>query len=149
MRLLLIALTLFVVACGGADTDAPDDAATTTRSAEQTEVSEARATPTTAPTTQPAESATRTIEYVITSRPAAIVSVTYENGSGGTSQEDNVRTPWRFTTEMQTGDFAYVAAQGNEFAAEITCQILVDGGVGASSTSSGQFVIASCDGTVP
>lgn len=142
---LVLVLAFGIAACGG---DAgPDTSATATRSAEQTAVSAALATPTLLPTATPAQQST--IQYVIKSKPAAIVSLTYENETGGTAQEDGIRTPWTKTMTMDSGDFAYISAQGNQYAAEITCEIRVNGQLGATSTSSGSFVITTCSGRVP
>ncbi|MDQ3540923.1 MAG: MmpS family protein [Chloroflexota bacterium] len=150
MRWLMVMLVVVLAGCGGSDNGdatAPDADSTATRSEEQTEVASVRATPT--PTNVTVQPTMKGIEYVITGRPAAVVSLTYQNASGGTSQETGVRTPWSKTMTMQSGDFAYVSAQGNEFAAEITCEIWVDGVVGATSTSAGKFVVATCSGTIP
>jgi hypothetical protein len=72
-------------------------------------------------------------------------SLTYENDQGGTEQRD-VRLPWsQEYVAVPPGQFLYIAAQadGN---ATITCKILLNGIEWRKSTSSGQYVIASCDG---
>ena len=142
-------MVLVLGSCAGeaGDTNAPDVGSTSTRSAEQTEIAAVRDAP--GSTIAPGQSVARVVEYVITSKPAAIVNLTYQNASGGTSQESGTRTPWSETMTMQAGGFAYVSAQGNEYAAEITCEIWVDGMLGATSTSSGAFVVVTCSGTVP
>lgn len=147
MRVLIAVLCLFsVVACGGSPDD-PDPDATATRSAEQTEVAVIRES--SRPTATPERPSAYEVEYRITSDPAAVVSLTYENDTGGTAQEDGIITPWSITLSMPSGEVAYISAQGNEYAAEITCEIYVNGELAATSTSSGKFVIATCDGRLP
>ena len=74
-------------------------------------------------------------------------SVTYQNAEGGTEQMD-VRVPWEKTIgTVERGGFLYLSAQNYEDSGSITCEIWVDGRMWKHSTSSGAYVIASCNGS--
>jgi len=73
-------------------------------------------------------------------------SVTYENDQGGTEQGDY--SSFKKYYEMERGDFAYISAQCMEENCDITCKIRVDGELWRESSSSGDYVIATCDGLV-
>lgn len=47
------------------------------------------------------------------------------------------------------GDFVYLAVQNDKYAARIGCRIYVDGALVFQTYSEGQYVIASCSGTIP
>jgi hypothetical protein len=73
-------------------------------------------------------------------------SVTYENDQGGTEQGDYSKFSQYYT--MNRGDFAYLSAQCLEENCDITCKIRVDGDLWKVSSSNGDYVIASCSGSV-
>jgi hypothetical protein len=75
-------------------------------------------------------------------------SITYQNGTGGTEQQDII-IPWRYPKfKAVSGTFLYISGQLNG-TGTITCQIFLSGRLFKTSTSKGQYVIASCDGLVP
>jgi hypothetical protein len=79
---------------------------------------------------------------------ASRASLTYENAEGGAEQAD-ITVPWEKSFTFKRGDFVYISAQSNDdWDRTITCEIWVDGKKWKSSTSSGRFVIATCDGSV-
>ena len=83
-------------------------------------------------------------------------SLTYNNAQNGTDQTDVERfgtnslnsQPWTKTFTLRAGAFAYLAAQNGQSSGSITAEILINGRLLKSSTSKGQYVIASCSGTV-
>lgn len=101
----------------------------------------------TPPTSRPA---TVRLEYKITGT-AKQVDLTYNNAQGNTEQLDNARVPWSKVysyTQWPVGEFAYISAQNQGRSGSVKCQILVDGVELESATSSGEYVIATCSGTV-
>lgn len=48
-----------------------------------------------------------------------------------------------------SGDFVYLSIQNDEYAANIGCEIYIDGKLVYQTRSSGQYVIASCSGSIP
>lgn len=91
-----------------------------------------------------------TVIYKIDSKnPKSYISLTYQNETGSTAQEDTF-TPWEKTFTAKSGQFIYVSAQLNsDTAIDITCTITVDGQVLKEANSRGKFSIASCSGSVP
>jgi hypothetical protein len=83
------------------------------------------------------------------------VDITMKTPAGGTSQQSGVRLPLTrkdgspFSFIAQSGDFVYLSAQNNQAYGDVTCTIRVDDQVLQTATSSGEYVIASCSGTVP
>jgi hypothetical protein len=86
------------------------------------------------------------VHYALTGTSTG-ASITIRNADGGTEQRD-VRVPWESTIRVDRGSFVAVSAQ-NRTDGTITCTILVDGARLTSSTSEGQYKIASCTGIVP
>jgi hypothetical protein len=77
-------------------------------------------------------------------------TITYQNATGDTEQQD-ISLPWTYPTfRASSGQFVYISAQiaGND-PGTITCKILVNGSVYKTSTSNGQYVIVTCSGMVP
>jgi hypothetical protein len=81
--------------------------------------------------------------------------VTYENAGGNTEQKELNqstpfnRSPWTLALpNMEAGDFVYISAQTNHRGATIGCEIRVNGAVVESATSEGDYVIATCSGSV-
>jgi Mycobacterium membrane protein len=80
---------------------------------------------------------------------------TTERTPSGSRQQSNVAVPMTresggpVTYSMSPGAFAYISAQNNGDTGVVTCRILVDGMVLAEVSSSGAYVIATCDGRVP
>lgn len=83
-------------------------------------------------------------------------SYTIQTDNGGTSQgvtslpllNQAGGTGLTFTS-FHTGDFVYLSVQNQDAAGSVTCRITVDGVVLSENTSSGGYVIASCQGRVP
>jgi len=73
-------------------------------------------------------------------------SLTYENASGNTEQQD-VRVPWELELEVPAGQFLYISAQNDRDSGSIRCEIVQDGKVVEEASSSGAYVIASCSGS--
>lgn len=102
---------------------------------------------------QPAESTVpveHTVIYKIDSKnPKSYISLTYQNETGSTAQEDTF-TPWVKTFTAKSRQFIYVSAQLNsDTAIDITCTITIDGQVLKEANSRGKFSIATCSGSVP
>ena len=87
-------------------------------------------------------------KYLVTYRvtgTASWVSLTYANEQGGTEQTE-VRIPWQHTMTVERGVFLYLAAQNGGESGSVTSEIWVDNAKWKTSTSSGAYVIASCNG---
>ncbi len=87
------------------------------------------------------------VTYEVTGT-ARSVSVTYQNGDGGTQQESDRAVPWRRSFVMSTGDFVYISAQNQGEYGTVTVTIRVGDHVAKTSTSSGAYVIADASGTL-
>lgn len=73
-------------------------------------------------------------------------SITYQNATGSTEQDDAVTVPWFSTFSASPGDFLYISAQNNNESGTVTCQIAVNGTVIKTAHSSGAYTIATCSG---
>ncbi len=92
-------------------------------------------------------STTHDVKYEITGD-ASRVAITYSNAEGGTEQKEWI-TPYTKEFTMSDGSFVYISAQSQQSGfATVTCTIYVDGEKYKTSTSSGEFVIATCSGSV-
>ncbi len=76
---------------------------------------------------------------------AALASVTYQNSGGGTEQAE-VALPWSQTITAPSGGFVYISAQNKSEYGSVTCDIELDGKQYKTSTSTGEYGIASCSG---
>lgn len=74
--------------------------------------------------------------------------VTAQTPGGGNAQQTGL-LPITGTFTFHAGDFVYVSVQNQQGAGSVTCRITVDGAVVSENTSSGGYVIATCQGTVP
>lgn len=81
-------------------------------------------------------------------------SITMENETGNTEQFKETTTrnsfdlgPYEKTFTVPVGTFVYISAQNDRDTGSITCEILYDGVVAETATSTGAYVIATCDGT--
>ena len=83
---------------------------------------------------------TYTVTYSV-SGTATGAQLTYSNEQGGTAQEV-VTLPWRRVFVAAKGDFLYLSAQSNAAAASVTTQVFVGTALFRSTTSNGDFVIA-------
>jgi hypothetical protein len=73
------------------------------------------------------------------------VSVTLQNASGGTEQFE---TPLPYQLDLGgVAGFVYISAQLQD-TGTVTCEIKQDDQVIQTATSTGQYVIASCSGSV-
>jgi len=70
------------------------------------------------------------------------VDLTYENATGGTSQESGRPVPWSYSFTGHAGDFVYISAQKDGGNGTVTVTIYRDGIVFKTSTSIGAYVIA-------
>jgi hypothetical protein len=111
------------------------------------------------PTSQPPVTTTHVVVYEADESGAqGTRSATYtiQTDDGGTSQgETNLPmvntaggTGLTFTN-FRTGDFVYLSVQNRDAAGSVTCRITVDGRVLSENTSTGGYVIATCQGRVP
>lgn len=78
---------------------------------------------------------------------------TYEMPSG-TAQKSVSTCDGATTTDVDQrsgsrGDFVYLSVQNDKQAARISCQIYIDGKVVFQTWSNGQYVIATCSGSIP
>ena len=85
------------------------------------------------------------VEYKV-SGSANSASITYSNAQGGTEQQ-KINLPWSKSFTVTSGSFLYISAQNEGDSGSVTCQILVNGSVYKTSTSSGAYVIADCSGS--
>jgi hypothetical protein len=75
--------------------------------------------------------------------------LTLETEAGGSSQAV-VDLPFSGTsTTFHRGDFLYLSVQNQQPAGSVTCRITVDGVVVSENTSTGGYVIATCQGRMP
>ena len=92
------------------------------------------------------EAPAQTVELRVTGTGSA--SMTYTNAEGGTAQED-AALPWSKTLSgVESGDFLYVSAQLKD-KGDITCEVLVGGESFKKTTSRGEYVICTADGSMP
>ena len=89
----------------------------------------------------------REVRYEVTGT-AALVDITIENSSGGTSQYADVAPPWTYDFSAKVDDFVYVSAQNATSTGSVTATIKIDGDTFKTSTSSGAYVIATASGSV-
>jgi hypothetical protein len=116
----------------------------------------------TTPKTETTEAAahlsdTHHVTYVIDSHelgsanPVRIpVSLTYQNETGGTEQNDHA-TPWTLELSLRSGSFAYVSAQkADSFATvTLTARIYIDGKMVQEASSDSPYGVATVKGLVP
>ena len=79
---------------------------------------------------------------------AQLANVTYENGSGGTSQMTNIALPWSHTFSGEPDEYVYLYAHSQSETGSITVTIYKDGDVFRRATSEGAFVAASVSGNL-
>lgn len=106
-----------------------------------------------------APSTHRVVYKVITDRDSSVYpscfwfDATYEMSSGTAQNSipvcDGARTAIVDERTASRGDFVYLAVQNDEWLARIGCEIHVDGKLVHRTYSEGQYVIASCSGTIP
>ncbi len=91
------------------------------------------------------------VEYKVTCT-TGLVDLTIENASGGTSQFDDMATPWSYSFEVNNPEygyfFVYVSAQNQQSSGTVTAQIYVNNSLYKTSTSTGAYVIATASGSV-
>ena len=99
-------------------------------------------------------SCTREITYEVEGT-AHGTDITMTDSSGSISQQSGLAVPLQskdggqgLTSIMSCGDFASISAQNTGSHGTITCRISADGVVLDETTSSGAYVIASCDAIV-
>jgi hypothetical protein len=73
------------------------------------------------------------------------VDLTIEN-AGGNTEQLTARMPWSRTFTTKSGEFVYVSAQ-IDGTGNVKCEILSNGTVIETASSSGEYVIASCSGS--
>lgn len=126
MRYFLL-MCIFVLACGSARPVQPFDA------------TQDRPAPTVPESYQ--------ITYEIEGTAFTKAKLTYQNATGS-SQQEEIEIPWSTTFSAPAGQFVYLSGQlANK--GTIRCRILVDGQPFKEAESKGEYVIASCSGSVP
>jgi hypothetical protein len=76
-------------------------------------------------------------------------SLTYNNAQENTEQQD-VSLNWEEQFDASPGQFLYVSAQSDDNGRRsISCSITVNGVVVEQAESTGEYVIATCSGSVP
>jgi hypothetical protein len=90
----------------------------------------------------------REVRYSVICDPAGF-DITYQNSNGGTEQKNINTTSWETSFPGYSGDFVYIAAQAKNENAEISVKIYYKGDVFKQASSSGDYVIAAADGTLP
>lgn len=98
---------------------------------------------------QPTAPIMHTVTYQIGGTARNSVDLTYQNASGN-SQQETINVPWSIEFQAPAGQFVYLSGQlAVKGASTITCKILIDGQIVEEATSKGEYVIASCSGSVP
>ncbi len=91
------------------------------------------------------------VEYKVTCT-TGLIDLTISNENEGTSQYDDMATPWSYSFEVDNPEygyfFVYVSAQNQQSSGTVTAQIYVDGSLYKTSTSTGAYVIATASGSV-
>lgn len=101
------------------------------------------------PTAQPTAPIMHTVTYQIGGTGRSRVDLTYRNASGN-SQQETINVPWSIEFQAPAGQFVYLSGQlAVKGKSTVTCKILVDGQVVEEAESEGEYVIASCSGSVP
>ena len=100
----------------------------------------------------------RIVEYKVTGKSfdkarirsgfGVYASVTMSNSGGDTEQISSVALPYTKKIAVKKGAFLYISAQARE-KMQITTEIYVNGRRIKSSTSSGDYVIATASGSCP
>lgn len=86
------------------------------------------------------------VDYLVKGT-ARRASLTYTNAQGGIEQRE-VSVPWETRLDVPHGTFVSISAQ-NSGSGTITCVIMTDLTQFKTSTSEGEYKIASCSGLVP
>jgi len=91
------------------------------------------------------------VEYKVNCT-TGLVDLTITNKDEGTSQFDDMATPWSYSFEVNNPEygyfFVYVSAQNQQDSGTVTASIYVDGLLYKTSTSTGAYVIATAYGSV-
>ena len=80
---------------------------------------------------------------------ADTVDITFNNDTGGTEQQSNIRVPYTISYEDFQDDFLYISAQNNGPTGSVIVTIKVNGETFKTSKSEGAYVIASASGSKP
>lgn len=91
------------------------------------------------------EPTTQSVTYRVTGT-AKTVSVTIATPDG-TSQHDGLAVPWVMSNDYPPGAWLYISAQIEDGWGTVTATIEIDGEVYKTTTSSGEYVIASVSGS--
>lgn len=86
----------------------------------------------------------RPVSYRITGT-TGNVDITLTNASGGTEQR-NIKPPYTLDFDGSSGQALYISGQNKWDAGVVTCEILIDGKVAQTATSTTPFGIATCSG---
>ena len=81
------------------------------------------------------------------------VSITYQNGSGGTSQVASTKLPWKYLYYGYPSEFYYLSAQNQKVSGSVIVTIYKTDKnsvkhIYNSSTSTGAYVIATTSGSL-
>ena len=85
------------------------------------------------------------VKYEVTGS-ALTVSITMSNETGGTEQISDQPFPWTKTFTVKKGDHLYLSAQNNHRGGDVTANIYVDQKLFKTSSSAGDYVIATASG---
>jgi hypothetical protein len=90
------------------------------------------------------EPRTVAVEYALEATSGS--DVTYATANGGTEQMSDLATGVVSWEMFDTGSFVYLSVQASSRNSTVSCEIRVGGRVVSRNESTGDFVIASCDG---
>lgn len=89
---------------------------------------------------------TYSVTYSVTGLSTSSASLTYENSTGGTSQE-TVNLPWSKTMTFKRDAFLYISAQNKSNIGTVTVSIKANNITIKTSTSNGAYAIATASGS--
>jgi hypothetical protein len=89
---------------------------------------------------------TYAVTYSVTGINTSSASITYENSTGGTSQE-TVKLPWSKSFTFKRDAFLYISAQNQSNAGTVTASIKANNTTIKTSTSNGAYAIATASGS--
>lgn len=92
---------------------------------------------------------TVTVFYTVSDSGGGPVDLTFTNAGGNTEQITGAETTWERRFEMERGDFVSVSAQRGDGSGRVKCTITADNERIEQAESEGEFVIASCSGSIP
>jgi hypothetical protein len=89
---------------------------------------------------------TYSVTYSVTGLSTSSASITYENSTGGTSQE-TITLPWSKSLTFKRDAFLYISAQNKSNIGTVTVSIKANNITIKTSTSNGAYAIATASGS--